>query len=138
MLNLNTRIYFDEVEFTVIHIHQEFDSTRTFIIHMLTNFAAKFADFFALFFGQIRGRCAFNHFLVAALYRTIAFPKVVNLSVAIPKNLHLNVAGLHDHPFQIALTVAKRRFGFATTFQNFFFQFFFIHDGAHSATTTTP
>ena len=50
MLDLDARIYFDEKEFSAVHIHQEFDGTRTFIIHMLADFLAQLADLLALGF----------------------------------------------------------------------------------------
>ena len=58
--------------------------------------------------------------------------------MGIAQNLNLNVAGFHDHLFQITFTVAKRGLRFATAFQNFLFQLVFGINRAHAAATTAP
>ncbi len=105
---------------------------------MLTDFLAQIADFLALGLAQIwRGR-AFDDLLVTTLHRTVTFPQVVNITVAIAQDLHLDVAGADDHLFQIAFAIAKGRFGLATAFQNLFFQFIRPLDRAHAAPTAAP
>ena len=40
MFDLNAGVHFDEVELTCFHIHQEFYSARTFVIHMFADLVA--------------------------------------------------------------------------------------------------
>ena len=81
VFDLDARVHFDEIEFTTVHIHQEFHSARTFIIHMGTDFPPKFADFCALGVAEIGGRGPLDHFLIAPLDRTIAFPQVIDFAM---------------------------------------------------------
>ena len=73
VFNLNPRIYLDKIELTVVHIHEEFDGARTFIVHMSADFSAQFANLGTLFVAEVGGGCAFDNLLVAALNRTISF-----------------------------------------------------------------
>ena len=73
VFDLNPWIYLDKIKLAVVHIHQEFDRTGTFIVNMCTDFAAQFANLGALFFGKIGGRRAFDDLLVATLNGTISF-----------------------------------------------------------------
>ena len=138
MFDLDARVDFDEEKLARFHIHQEFNGACTFVIHVLTNLVPKIANFGALFFGQIRGRGAFNDFLVAALHRTVAFKQVIHAAMFVAKNLYLDVARTCDHLFQITFAIAKGRFCLATTFEYFFFDFVLRKDRAHTAATTTP
>ena len=38
VFDLNTRVYLNEIKLAAVHIHQEFNSTGTFVIHVLTDF----------------------------------------------------------------------------------------------------
>ena len=138
MLHLHTRIDFDEVESAAFHIHQEFDSTGAFIVHMGADFLAEVAQFFALRRRQIGGRRTLHHFLVAPLHRAIALPQVVHLAVLVAEDLHLHMAGAQDHLFEITFAIAKGGFGFAPAFPNFLFQFIGPLDGAHAASAAAP
>ena len=138
VFDLNARVHFDKVELTGVHIHQEFDRARAFVVHMGTDFAAKLTDFCALFLGQVRCGRAFHDFLVAALDRAVTFIKVIDLTMLVTEDLHLDMAGAGDHLFQIALAIAKGGLGLATAFQNLFFQLVFRVDWAHAASTAAP
>ena len=48
VFHLNTGVYLDKVELARFHIHQEFDGTRAFVIHMRTNAAAQLAQLLTL------------------------------------------------------------------------------------------
>ena len=65
MFDLNARVHLDKVEFLIVHIHQEFDGAGAFIANMGADFAAQLADLGALGLGQIGGRCALDHLLIA-------------------------------------------------------------------------
>ena len=138
VFHLNTGVHLDEVERACVHIHQEFDGARAFIVHMGTDFAAQFAQLFALRFGQVRRRRAFNDLLVAALNRTVTLIEVIDVAMAVAKDLNLDVTGAHDHLFQITFAVAKGGLGLAAAFHDLLGQFLGVHDRAHTAATTTP
>jgi len=63
---------------------------------------------------------------------------MVDFAVAVAQNLHLDMARLQDHLFQIAFAIAKGCFCLAPAFHHFFFKLFFIRDGAHAATPAAP
>ena len=138
VFHLHTRVHFDEVELARVHIHEEFDGARAFIVHMGTDFAAQLTNLCALFVGEVWGRGAFNHFLVAALHRTIAFIKVVDIALLVAQDLNLDVTGAGDHFLEIALAIAKSGFGFAAALFDLFFELFGIFNRAHAASAAAP
>ena len=93
VFHLNAGVHLDEVEFLIVHIHQEFDGARAFILHMGADFPGHFADIGALGFGQIGGRGAFHDLLVAPLHGAVTFPQVPNIALLVAQDLHLDVAG---------------------------------------------
>ena len=50
VFHLHARVHLDEVELAGLHIHQEFDRARAFIVHMGADLAAQLANLFALRF----------------------------------------------------------------------------------------
>ena len=48
MLNLYPGVYLDKVKLTAVHIHQKFNCTCAFIIHMRANAPPQFAELCAL------------------------------------------------------------------------------------------
>ena len=138
VFNLDAGIHLDEVEFLIVHIHQEFDGARTFILHMGADLPGHFANIGALGFGQIGGRGAFHNLLVAPLHGAITLPQVPDIALLVAKDLHLDVAGAQDHLFQIPLAIAKGGFGLAAAFADFQFQLVFRQDRAHAAPAAAP
>ena len=138
MFDLHAWVHFDEIEFAIRHIHQEFDSARTFVIHVFANLVAKLANLGPLFFSQVRRRGTFDHFLVAPLDRAIALKQVIHPAMLVAQDLNLDVAGLEDHLFQIPLTIAKGRLCLAPPLQHFFLDLVLGHDRAHAAPTPAP
>ena len=138
VFHLNAGVHLDEVKLARFHIHQEFDGARAFIVHLFGDAFAEVTQLFALGGGQIGGGGAFDHLLVAALNRAIAFPQVIDIASLIAKDLHLDVAGAHDHLFQIALAVAECGLGLTATFADFFLKLIRVHDRTHAATTAAP
>ena len=138
VFHLNPGVHLDEVEFLIVHIHQEFNGARAFVIHMGADFASHFTDIGALGVGQIGGGGAFDHLLVAALNGAIAFPQVPDIALFVAQDLHLDVAGAQDHLFQIALAIAKGGLGLTPAFADFQLDLVFGIDGPHAATTAAP
>ena len=102
------------------------------------NLATKIANLAALRLGQIGGRGAFHHLLVAPLHRTIAFIEVIDIAMAVAQDLHLNMARAGDHLFKIPLAIAKGGFCLAAAFANFCFKLVFAKDWAHTAPAAAP
>ena len=138
MFDLHTGVHLDEVKCARVHIHQEFDSARAFVVHMFADLLAKQADLFALGLAEIGGGGAFHDLLVAPLDRAIALVKMVDIAVAVAQYLYLDMARAQDHLFQIPLAIAKGGLGLAAPLADLFFQFRRAHDRAHPASTTTP
>ena len=138
VFHLHAGVHLNEVKLARIHIHQKFDRARTFIVHVLANFFAEITQLFALGARQIGGRGALNHFLVAALHGTVAFPQVIDCAVAVAQYLHFDVARTHDHLFKetwhCCRTRPQPRGGLPAPFPQLRFRI----DGAHAATTTAP
>ncbi len=105
---------------------------------MGADLAAQLADFLALRLGQVGGRGAFHHLLVAALDRAIALIKVIDVALLVAEDLHLDVTGAGDHLFKIALAVSKGGLGLAPAFQHLVLQLLGAFDRAHAATAAPP
>ena len=138
VFDLNAGIHLDEVEFLIVHIHQEFDGARAFILHMGADFPGHFANIGALGLGQIGGRGAFHDFLVAPLHGAVTLPQVPNIALLVAQDLHFDVAGAQDHLFQIALAIAKGGLGLAAALADFQLQLIFRQDRAHTAPAAAP
>ncbi|SPF81546.1 hypothetical protein PRI8871_03370 [Pseudoprimorskyibacter insulae] len=138
VFHLNAGVHLDEIELAGFHIHQELDRAGAFVVHVLTDLFAKLANLGALFFGQVRRGGALDDLLVATLHRAVALEQVIDLAVAVAKDLHLDVARAEDHLFQISFAVAKGGLGLAATFQNLFLQLVRAVDRTHPATAAAP
>ena len=138
VFDLNARVHLDEVEFLIVHIHQEFDSARAFILHMGADFPGHFADIGALGLGQIGGGGAFDDLLVAPLHGAVALPQVPDIARLVAQDLHLDMAGAQDHLFQIALAIAKGGLGLAPALAHLQFQLVLRQDRAHAPTAAAP
>ena len=138
VLDLHAGVHFDEVKLAAVHIHQKFDCTRALIVYMRADFAAQLTNFGALLLGEVGRWGALDDFLVAALHRAVALPEVINVTVSVAQDLHLDVAGADDHFLKVTLAVAKGGFGLAAAFHDFFWELFFIENGAHATTAAAP
>ena len=138
MFDLHAGVHLDEVELARVHIHQELDGARAFVIHMLADLLAQKAKLFALRRRQVgRGR-AFHDLLVAPLHRAVPFVEVVDVPVLVAQDLDLDVAGAGDHLFEIALAIAEGGLGLAPALAHFLFQFLGFQDRAHPASAAAP
>ena len=138
MLDLNTRIDFDEVKRPGVNIHQEFDGSSTHIACCISYFQGIFAEFLTLFGIQIRCRCTLDNLLVTSLYGAITFKQVYCIAVCIAENLCLDVTRTFDQFLQIDFVLAEGRACFAACFIGFFFEILLTAYRAHATTATTP
>src|ERR1700758_4211369 len=98
MLNLDARIDLNEVECARICIEQKFDGSGVHVIGRLADSERRFAETLAGFVIKVRGGSALNHFLMAALDRTIALEEMDEIALRIAEDLHFNVAGARNEP----------------------------------------
>ncbi len=138
MLDLDAGVHLDEVELARLHVLQELDGARAFVVHRPRDRHAHGADLLALFLAQVRGRGAFHDLLVAPLHRTVPFPQVPDGAVLVAQHLHLDMAGLQDHLLQVALAIAERGLGLAAALAHLGLQLLGPEDGAHAAPAATP
>ncbi len=138
MLDLNTRVHFDEVELARIGIHQEFDRASTDVIGCVRNLERMSGQFLTLRIIEIRRRRTLHHFLITALDRTITLIKMNRIAMRITQNLHFDVTRTFDELFEIDFILAERCLGFALGFRHFTRQIFLGTDRTHTATTTAP
>lgn len=138
MLNLDTRIDFDEVERAVGCIHQEFDRARTHIAGLAAYLQCGLAQSLPLALVEIGCGCAFDHLLVATLDRTIAFEQVEKIAVAITQYLHFDMARAADQLFKVNLVTPESSLCFTLAGTHRIHQPGFILDRAHTAPAAAP
>ncbi|MNX87550.1 hypothetical protein D3C86_1194820 [compost metagenome] len=133
MLHLKTGVHFDEIELAVFI--KELDGAGTAIFELAHGVGADFADLHALFDGQCRRIGFFQHLLVTALQRAIAFAKVNGIAFTIAENLHFDMARLAEIFFHVDGVVAEGCCRFGTGSRNRLFQIGLGLRHLHAATT---
>ena len=105
MFHLKPRIHLDEIELAILI--QELERSGTVVAKFGRRLAGDLADGGAFCCGQAGGGGFFQHFLVAALQRAVAFAQVYTVAVLIGQNLDFDMAGGRKVFFQIHFGVAK-------------------------------
>ena len=110
VLNLQTRVHFDEIEFAVfVKILNRADAE---IAELLDRIGRDLADARALVRVQSWRRRFFEHFLVAALQRAIALAQMDDVAVAVGDDLNFDVTRLGEVFLHIDVVIAERGLGF--------------------------
>src|SRR5262245_14942748 len=91
MLDLNTRIHFDEVQVVRVRIEEQSDGASVVVFDGAADCHGGFADFFANVRRQIGGRSDFHYFLMTSLHRAIAFPEMNKIAMTIAEKLDFNM-----------------------------------------------
>ncbi len=138
MLDLHARVYLDEIELALVHIHQEFDRARAFVVDVRAQLLAEVADLLALRFRQIGGGGALDDLLVAPLDRAVALPQVIDVALLVAEDLHLDVPRAQDHLLEIALAVAECRLRLAPPLADLLLEFAFVLDRPHAPSAAAP
>src|SRR5690606_8052432 len=134
MLYLNTGVHLDEVKAPIFV--QELKGTCSAITDVYTGFYAGCIGSFAHIVRNAGSRCFFQHFLVAALQRTVAVAQVNGIALSVRQNLNFHVARVLQEFFHVHSAVAKGSFGFTLGNVDRVQQSCFgVHD-AHAATAT--
>ncbi len=138
VLDLDSRVHFNEVEFAGIGIHQIFDGACADIVRRLGDAQRIGGEFGALFGRQVRGGGALDDLLVAALDRAVALEEMDHITMRVTQNLALDVAGALDELFQIDFVLAEGGLGFTLAFVHFTQQLLGSRSRAHAATAAAP
>ena len=96
VLDLNTRIHFDEVKLIGIHIDEKLDGSSTRIIDRFTNLYGGIQNAIAQRPRQIWSRCEFDHFLMPTLYGAVTFKQMHEVAVFVTQQLHFDMLGTGD------------------------------------------
>ena len=134
MFHLDAGVHFDEIEFAVFP--KEFDRSCAAITHIGHRLGSHAAHPHPFFRTDNRGRSFFEHFLVAALERTIALTQMDRIAIAIAKNLELDMARIAEILFQIDRRIAECGFRFRSRLQHLGFEFAFRIDDLHAPSAT--
>ena len=116
VLDLDARIDFDEVPAIGVGIEEEFDGAGVAVAGFARQGDGRAAEFLADRGRQMRRGGDFDHFLVAALHGTVAFPQMQQIAVMIAQDLNLDVAGAGDVFFEEYGGVAECRERFVLRF----------------------
>ncbi len=92
VLNLHARVHFDEVELAAVHIHQEFDGARAFIVRHVRKFSPKIADLVALCCAEDTGQGRAQPLFDCAAGQSSHAHTNDTCAMAVAQDLHLDVA----------------------------------------------
>src|SRR5690606_21761451 len=107
MFNMNTRIHFNKEEFIIFK--QEFEGTRTTILHQLTCIHTSFQNVSTCLLWQVWCWSFFQYFLVAALQRAVTIIQMNRMAITIGEYLYFDMAWLLQETFHIDRIISKDR-----------------------------
>ena len=116
MLDLDARVHLDEKPFVGIDIEQKFHGSGVVVLNRFGEFNGGFAKLGSHTFVEVHGWRNFNHFLMAALNRTIALVQVEYFAVTVAQNLHFDVLGARHVAFEENTRIAEGTARFALRF----------------------
>jgi hypothetical protein len=133
VLHLDARIHFDEIPGAGFGIDQKFDSAGVIVIRGSGERHGCIGNCIANGGGERNGGRDFDHFLIAALNRTIALIKMQGVAVTIGQDLNFDVTGTADVAFEEDRVVAEGRPGFLAGFLEFLIELVGVFDHAHAS-----
>ena len=98
-----------QIEFTAVHIHEEFGRARVHIARFRRQTQGTFAQLRPPGIIEKRRRGALHNLLIAPLNSAIPLKQMHHVAVVVAQQLHLHMAGPAHQLFQIDLAVAKGR-----------------------------
>ncbi len=138
VLDLHTRIHFDEIELAAVCVLQEFHRARVEVAHGAADLQRLFAQLAPLLFVEERRRRALDHLLIAPLHSAVPLEQVHEVAVDVAEQLHFDVPRAHHELFEVHLVVAERCLGFAPCGGDFFRELCFAGNDAHTAPAAAP
>ena len=109
MFDLDPRIHLNEVK-TPVFI-EEFERTGAAIADVDARIHTDLADFGTLLGSDAVGGGLFDHFLMAALHRTVALTQMDGMTLTVRKHLDLNVARVFKEFFHVDHVIAEGGLG---------------------------
>src|SRR6266481_885795 len=137
MLDLNARIYLDEVPLAGVHVVKEFDRAGVAVVGLAPDAQRRFAQFGAHASGQICSWRDLHDFLMTPLHGAIALPEMQQIAVVVGKNLHFDVPRARKKFLQENGGIAKGRARFALRFFELAIKLCGTLDDAHAAPAST-
>ena len=138
VLDLDTRIDLDEVEFSGCGVLQELDRAGTDIVRGRRDLQRVTAQALALGLRQVRGGRALDHLLVTPLDRAVPLEEVDAIAVRVAQHLHLDMPCLLDQLLEIDLVLAEGSLRLALCLRHIAQQRIGIADHAHAAPAAAP
>ena len=135
VLYLQAGVHFHKEE-GAVHVVEEFHGAGADVVDGLGGFDGRFAHGFAGVFAQARGGGFFQHFLVAALNRTVALGQVDAFAALVTEHLNLHVAWLGQVAFDEHVRVAEGVLRFPLGGGQGIVEVFHSLDHAHAFATT--
>ena len=114
VLDLQTRIEFDEVERLRVSVEEKLDGPGLGVVGGTRQRERRVAEPPALGLGQIRRRRPLDHLLMASLDGTIPLEQMDHVAAQIAEDLDFDVAYPAHELFEIHLVVAEGAAGFAS------------------------
>ncbi len=107
MFHLQAGVHLEKIECTTGIVINIFHGTGAAVVHLLAEFDRSLLQCLTHVVGEIRCRTLFDHFLIAALSRTVPFTNRHHLALTITKQLHFNMTGVLDKFFEEHTAVAE-------------------------------
>ena len=102
---LNAGIHLNKVEFIILI--QKLKGACATVSDIQTGLCTYLADTFTLFFCDARSRCFFNHFLMAALHRTVPFAQMDGVAVFVCQHLKFYMTWRLQKLFHVDHVISK-------------------------------
>ena len=125
VLDLNTRVHFDEVERAGM-IDDKLDGSRIGVLRFLCESDGGFAKRLAFLKGKVRRRGQFDELLSSPLQRAVAFPEVNDVAVIVGENLRFDVARILNEFLDVDVGIAESDARFLGGFAEGAFQLFVV------------
>ena len=106
MFHLYARVHLHEVELAVLG-HEELDGARVFVVDRPRRAQGRLSQPGTKFVIDIGGRRLFDELLPAPLDRTVPLAEVDDVAVPVAQDLHLDMPGLLNIPFQVQRGVVE-------------------------------
>jgi len=132
VLDLDAWVHLDEVVLSLL-VHQELDRAGVAVLDLAGDLEGRRAEFLALGLGQGKRGGELDHFLMAALDRTVAVEEVHQVAIIVAHHLDFDMLGIGQVALQKYFGIAEGGLGLAGGRHQTFQQLFFVVGHAHTA-----
>src|SRR4029077_7270503 len=138
VLDLNSRVHFDEVELAGLGILKKLDRAGVDIVRRLSDPQRGTAQLRALLVGEEDGGGALDDLLIPPLDRAVALKQMDESTLTVAQDLHFGKARTAHQLLEVHLVVAERRFRLATGHGQHLCKLRIALNDSHAATASTP